>query len=171
MNADSVFKEKKSDGTESPCLTLKDAQKCKFASKSCFFAWTVRLRNDLRIRKKPSRKNGIRFPVFPLFNNSSFGRYFLFSTEYEQKNRFRENHIFRNETAGKAKHRPARKKHGKRKSILCAKNRRKSHFRRFYSSFSVPAPTYRRSAISPPIKRFGTPVYRFRTTWGRFKTV
>ena len=129
------FQRKKSDGTESPCLTLKNADKCKFASKSCFFALNVRLRNGRCIREKTATKKILnRFkalPFFPLFSNSTFIPHILFTMVHEQG--------ISDENPQKKK-KQIRKNSGERKSILYAKNRRKSHFRRFYSLFRVSAP-------------------------------
>ena len=84
--------------------------------------------------KNRREKNRIRFCAFPFFRSliirpsdgiSSLQRYMSKSIV------FRKNHFPEKKTAGKGKHRPARKNSGKRKSILYAKNRRKSHFRRF----------------------------------------
>ena len=52
----------------------------------------------------------MRVPLFPLFNNSSFRRHFLFTTVYEQKHRFSEKPFSRKENRRKRKASPRPKK-------------------------------------------------------------
>ena len=125
----------KSDGTESPCLTLKNANKCKFASKSCFFALNVRLRNGRCIREKTATKKILnRFKALPFFRFSIIRPSSRISSLQWYMSK-----AFLTKTRKKKK-KQIRKNSGERKSILYAKNRRKSHFRRFYSLFRVSAP-------------------------------
>ena len=78
------FQRKKSGKIKRPCLTLKNAYRCKFALNSCFFALRVRLRNRNASEKDPPRKketdpkrsggvfcyNSSSYPPIPLYNGS-----------------------------------------------------------------------------------------------------